>query len=185
MKHLAVPAPLASGIEDPRTAGLATGGYCPRLSIQLMKEQMDARSQELPFSSQPPQYTPAYGMDNPHSPTTKLCPGYLKWLSLVPRFEPPTVCSGTETVPARVTQVQEEVAKGQLSAPHLGIWNPVDSTFPDALHRREIGPLSMGHPNPPHLPDLPRGGPPNPLGPPALTFGHKLIQQYHVFINST
>src|SRR5260370_11372710 len=122
MKHLAMPAPLASGIKDPRTASLTIGGYHPRPSIQIMKEQIDARPQELPFLSQPPQYAPTYGTDNPHSHTTKPHLGCLKWLTLVPRFEPPMVCSGMETVPVRVTQAQEEVAEGQLSAPYLGIW---------------------------------------------------------------
>src|SRR5260370_25559843 len=114
MKHLAAPAPLASGTKDPRTTSLTTGGYHPRPSFQLMlmKEQIDARPQELPFLLQPPQYAPMYRMDNPHFPTTKLHLGYLKWLSLVPIFEPPMVCLGTETVPVRVSQAQEEVVKG-------------------------------------------------------------------------
>src|SRR6266850_3595681 len=75
------------------------------------------------------------------------------------------VYSMMETVPVRVTQAWDEAEKGQPMTPHqLGIQNPEDPTFSDMLHRREAGPLLAGCPNPPHIPDLLRGGPPDPLG---------------------
>src|SRR6266850_7235856 len=86
-------------------------------------------------------------------------------INLVLGFEPPMVYSMTETIPARVTQAWDEAEKGQPMTPcQLGIQNPKDPTFSDVLHRREVGPLLVGCPNPPHIPDLLRGGPPDPLG---------------------
>src|SRR5260370_1680341 len=71
----------------------------------------------------------------------------------------------TDTIPVRVPEGWGEGAKGQVMTPHqLGIQNPEDPTFSDVLHRGELGPLLVGCPNPPHLPDLPGGGPPDPLG---------------------
>src|SRR5260370_5017679 len=90
---------------------------------------------------------------------------YLRHLNLVPGFKPPRVYSMMETVLARVTQAWDEAVKGQPMTPRqLGIWNPEDPTFSDMLHRREAGPLLVGCPNPPYIPDLPRGRPPDPLG---------------------
>src|SRR5260370_37150436 len=92
---------------------------------------------DLPPPALPPMYAPTFRMDDPFSLTNKSCSNYLKCLSLVPGFKPPMVYSMTETIPARVSQVQEEAEKGQLSTPHqLGIRNPVDPTFSDVLHRR-------------------------------------------------
>src|SRR5260370_11312144 len=70
-----------------------------------------------------------------------------------------------QSITVRVTQAQEEAVKGQLSTTHqLEIRIPVDPTFSDVLHRREIGPLLVGHPKPPHLSHLLRCGPPDPSG---------------------
>ena len=70
--------PPALTIEDPGTTGFVTSGYCPQLSIQLMKEQMDTKFQDLLPPSQPPQYAPAHGTDDPYSPTFKSCLSGLK-----------------------------------------------------------------------------------------------------------
>src|SRR5260370_38867817 len=104
-------------------------------------------------------------MDDHFSSANKSCSNYLRHLNLVPGFEPSRLYLMTETVPVRVTQAWDEAVKGQPMTPRqLGIWNPEDPTFSDMLHRREMGPLLAGRPNPPHMPDPLRGGPPDPLG---------------------
>ena len=141
MRHLVAPTPPAPGIPDPGTARFITGGYCPRLSIQLMKEQMDTRSQELPFLTQPPQYASTYGMDDLHSPCTKSHLGYLKELSLVPSFKPQIVYLMMETIPGGP----------QITPQPLGIFNPTDPSFSDLLWEREMRAPGPGCPFPPHM----------------------------------
>src|SRR6266850_230983 len=93
MKHLVTSMPSVPAFKDPGATNFVTGSYCLRLTIQLMKEHMDAELQGLPPPMQPPPYALAYRTDNPLLPSSKSCPGYLKWLSLVPSFEPPIVYS--------------------------------------------------------------------------------------------
>src|SRR5260370_34450403 len=164
-KHLAAPVPSTPHVSDSGTSNFITGSYHPRSSIQMMRDEMTSKLPDFPPPELPPKYAPTFGMDNPFSSADKSCSNYLRHLNLVLGFEPPRVYLMTETIPVRVTQAWDETAKRQPVTPcQLGIWNPEDPTFSDVLHRREMGPLLVGHPNPPHIPDLPRGGPPNPLG---------------------
>ncbi len=131
-----------------------------------MKEHMDAELQGLPPLMQPPLYTLAYRMDDPLLPSSKSHPGYLKWLSLVPSFEPPIVYLMMETIPAQTALTGEVIGRGQPSTPQqLGTYNPMEPTFSDMLWRREARQLALGHPPPPHLPEVPGGGPPGPPRP--------------------
>src|SRR6266478_1755146 len=136
-----------------------------------MKEHMDAELQGLPPLMQPPLYTLAYRMDDPLLPSSKSCPGYLKWLSLVPSFEPPIVYLMTETIPAQTALTREVIGRGQPSTPQqFGTYNPMEPTFSDMLWRREARQPALGCPPPPHLPEVPGGGllgPPRPLGWPS------------------
>src|SRR5260370_35137429 len=108
---------------------------------------MDAELQGLPPLTQPPLYAPAYGTDDPLSPSSKSCPGYLKQLSLVPSFEPPIVYLMTETIPAQTALTGEVIGRGQPSTPRqFGTYNPMEPTFSDMLRRREARQLALGHP---------------------------------------
>src|SRR6266850_1461777 len=165
MKHLAVPVPSTPHVSHSRMSNFVTGSYHPRSSIQMMRDKMTSKLPDFPPPALPPKYAPMFSMDDPFSSTNKLHSNYLRHLNLVPGFKPPRVYSMTETIPVRVTKAQDEAAKGQPMTPRqLGIRNPEDPTFSDVLHRRETGPILVGCPNPPHLPDPLRGGPPNPLG---------------------
>src|SRR5260370_12374164 len=136
-----------------------------------MKEHMDAELQGLPPPMQPPLYALAYRTDDPLLPSSKSCPGYLKRLSLVPSFKPPIVYSMTETIPAQTALTREAIGRGQPSTPQqFGTYNPMEPTFSDMLQRREARWLALGHPPPPHLPEVPGEsplGPPKPLGWPS------------------
>src|SRR5260370_37522313 len=117
-----------------------------------MKEHMDAKLQGLPPLMQPPLYAPMYGTDDPLSPSSKSCPGYLKWLSLVPSFEPPIVYSMMETIPAQTALTRAARGRGQPSTPQqLGTYDPTEPTFSDMLQTREPRWLALGRPRPPDL----------------------------------
>src|SRR5260370_1812682 len=152
MKHLVAPVPSAPHISHSGTSDFVTGSYHPRLSIQMVRDKMTSKLPDFPPPALPPKYAPMFRMDNPFSSADKLHSNYLRHLNLVPGFKPPRVYLMMETVLARVTQVWDEAVKGQPLTPHqLGIRNPKDPTFLDMLHRREMGPLLPGHPNPPHM----------------------------------
>src|SRR6266850_6026846 len=160
MKHLVASVPLVPIFEDPGATNFVTGSYCLRSSIQLIKEHMDTELQGLPPLTQPPLYTLVYGTDDPLLPSSKSCPGYLKQLSLVPSFEPPIVYSMTETIPAQTALTREAIGRGQPSTPwQLGTYDPMEPAFSDMLRRREARQPALGHPPPPHLPEVPGGGP--------------------------
>src|SRR5260370_38889096 len=108
MKHLAMPTPPAPKAENFRELSLMTGGYCPRSSIQLMKDRL----QELPPSLQPPMYIPTHGMDGSYSPT-KSCISYLKQLNLVHSFKPPMAFSMMRTDVVKAPQTLEYAFRGQ------------------------------------------------------------------------
>src|SRR5260370_11811072 len=118
MKHLVTSAPSVPTFEDPGATNFVTGSYHLRSSIQLMKEHLDAELQGLPPPMHPPLYALAYGMDNPLLPSSKSHPGYLKWLSLVPSFEPPIVYLMMETIPAQTALTGAVIGRGQPSTPH-------------------------------------------------------------------
>src|SRR5258708_32692414 len=99
-----------------------------------MRDEMALKLPDFPPPALPPKYAPMFGMDNPFSSADKSHSNYLRHLNLVPGFEPPMVYLMMETILERVTQAQDEAAKGQPMTPYqLGIRNPKDPTFLDAL----------------------------------------------------
>ncbi len=167
-KHLAAPGSMASNVEDFGTSDFVTGSYHPQSSIQMMKDEMTLRLPELPLPAFPPKYAPIYGTEDPLSLSDKLCSNkdYFKCLSLVLSFEPLMAYSMTETVPTRSAQTLEMTLRGQPSTPRqLGIYNPTNPTFSDMLRKGEMRPPAPGCPLPPHMPNIPGNGPPDPPSP--------------------
>src|SRR6266850_5082136 len=49
MKHLAAPVPSAPNVSDSGTSDFVTGSYCPRSSIQMMKDEMALKLPDPPL----------------------------------------------------------------------------------------------------------------------------------------
>src|SRR5260370_26134928 len=62
-KHPAAPVPSTPNIEDSGMSDFITGSYHPRLSIQMMKDEMALKLPNFSPPALPPKYTPMFGMD--------------------------------------------------------------------------------------------------------------------------
>ena len=117
--HLATPGSVASNVKDFGTSDFVTRSYCPRSSIQMMKDEMASWLPEFPLPVLLPKYAPTFGIEDTLSLSDKSHSNndYLKHLSLVLSFEPLMVYLMTETVPTGSAQTLEMTLRGQLSTP--------------------------------------------------------------------